>query len=116
MRALAPAKINLALEVLGRRSDGYHDIDTVMTTIDLADRLRAEAATGGRRRRGTLRGRVRARGIDAADDLARRAAIRLAGGGRATSRTSRIEVTKRDSLAGAASAVGRRTRRRCCEG
>ncbi|NLV32182.1 MAG: 4-(cytidine 5'-diphospho)-2-C-methyl-D-erythritol kinase [Acidobacteria bacterium] len=33
------AKINPALAVLGRRADGYHDIETVFQTIDLADRL-----------------------------------------------------------------------------
>ena len=41
----APAKLNLFLEVLGRRPDGYHEIDTVLTTIDLADRVRLERAT-----------------------------------------------------------------------
>ncbi|MBO0995495.1 4-(cytidine 5'-diphospho)-2-C-methyl-D-erythritol kinase [Bacillus sp. SD088] len=35
----APAKINLSLDILGKRSDGYHEIEMVMTTIDLADRL-----------------------------------------------------------------------------
>lgn len=35
----APAKINLTLEVTGRRSDGYHNLEMIMTTIDLADRL-----------------------------------------------------------------------------
>ncbi|MSP22448.1 MAG: 4-(cytidine 5'-diphospho)-2-C-methyl-D-erythritol kinase [Dehalococcoidia bacterium] len=40
VRVIAPAKLNLVLEVLGKRRDGYHDIDTVMTTIDLADELR----------------------------------------------------------------------------
>ena len=34
-----PAKLNLFLEVVGRRDDGYHDIDTVMQAIDLADVL-----------------------------------------------------------------------------
>ncbi len=33
------AKINLTLDVLGRRSDGYHEIITVMQTIDLYDTL-----------------------------------------------------------------------------
>ena len=41
---LAPAKLNLVLEVTGRRSDGYHNLDTVMTTIDLADRVRLRPA------------------------------------------------------------------------
>ena len=35
----APAKINLTLDVLGKRDDGYHEVEMVMTTIDLADRI-----------------------------------------------------------------------------
>lgn len=35
----AYAKINLGLEILGRRTDGYHDLATILQTIDLADRL-----------------------------------------------------------------------------
>lgn len=35
----APAKINLSLDVLGKREDGFHDVEMVMTTIDLSDRL-----------------------------------------------------------------------------
>lgn len=35
----APAKINLSLDVLHKRSDGYHEVEMVMTTIDLADRV-----------------------------------------------------------------------------
>lgn len=36
----APAKINLFLDVLSKRSDGYHDIITVFEKIDLCDRIR----------------------------------------------------------------------------
>ena len=36
---LAYAKINLSLEVIGRRDDGYHDIITVMQMVDLHDTL-----------------------------------------------------------------------------
>ena len=35
----APAKINLSLDVLHKRPDGYHEVEMIMTTIDLADRL-----------------------------------------------------------------------------
>ncbi|WP_099353523.1 4-(cytidine 5'-diphospho)-2-C-methyl-D-erythritol kinase [Fredinandcohnia onubensis] len=35
----APAKINLALDVLHKRQDGYHEVRMIMTTIDLSDRL-----------------------------------------------------------------------------
>ncbi|MDG4657985.1 4-(cytidine 5'-diphospho)-2-C-methyl-D-erythritol kinase [Ectobacillus antri] len=35
----APAKINLSLDVLSKRADGYHDVRMIMTTIDLADRI-----------------------------------------------------------------------------
>lgn len=35
----APAKINLCLDVLHKRSDGYHEVEMVMTMVDLADRL-----------------------------------------------------------------------------
>ena len=35
----APAKVNLHLEVLGLRADGFHELAMVMQSIDLADRL-----------------------------------------------------------------------------
>ncbi|MFB5663748.1 4-(cytidine 5'-diphospho)-2-C-methyl-D-erythritol kinase [Alteribacillus sp. HJP-4] len=35
----APAKINLSLDVLGKRDDGYHEVSMVMTQVDLADRI-----------------------------------------------------------------------------
>ena len=35
----APAKINLTLDVLYKRPDGYHEVEMVMTTVDLADRV-----------------------------------------------------------------------------
>jgi len=41
----APAKINLYLDVLGQRPDGYHEIDTVMQTVSLADRLTLRSRT-----------------------------------------------------------------------
>ncbi|AQP53510.1 4-(cytidine 5'-diphospho)-2-C-methyl-D-erythritol kinase [Vagococcus penaei] len=35
----APAKINLGLDVLYKRPDGYHELEMIMTSIDLSDRL-----------------------------------------------------------------------------
>lgn len=37
LRVRAPAKINWTLEVLGKRPDGYHEVRTILQTIDLAD-------------------------------------------------------------------------------
>ncbi len=39
VRRLCPAKVNLYLQVLGRRADGYHDLVTVMQPLSLADEL-----------------------------------------------------------------------------
>ena len=36
----APAKVNLDLRVLGRRPDGYHDIDSLFQAVSLFDRLK----------------------------------------------------------------------------
>ncbi len=43
----APAKINLFLEILGKRDDGYHEIETVMQEIDLVDNLQFEETQEG---------------------------------------------------------------------
>ncbi|HVC35399.1 MAG TPA: 4-(cytidine 5'-diphospho)-2-C-methyl-D-erythritol kinase [Chloroflexota bacterium] len=46
LRVLAPAKVNLGLEIVGRRPDGYHDLVTILQEIELADCLTfAEGAT-----------------------------------------------------------------------
>jgi 4-diphosphocytidyl-2-C-methyl-D-erythritol kinase len=37
---MTPAKVNLTLEVLGRRADGYHELASVFATVDLRDRVR----------------------------------------------------------------------------
>jgi 4-diphosphocytidyl-2-C-methyl-D-erythritol kinase len=44
LRLTAPAKINWTLEVLSRRPDGFHEIKTILQTIDLCDRLEMETA------------------------------------------------------------------------
>lgn len=44
VRLDAPAKVNLTLEVLGLRPDGYHELRSVFATLDLADRVRVAPA------------------------------------------------------------------------
>lgn len=44
MTLKAPAKINLVLEVLGKREDGYHEIKSIMQTVSLFDVLSFEKA------------------------------------------------------------------------
>ena len=43
---LAYAKLNLSLDVLDKRPDGYHEMRMVMQTVDLCDRVRLETGTG----------------------------------------------------------------------
>ena len=52
----AAAKVNLVLEVLGKRDDGYHEIATVMQTVDLTDRLTLDKPQADGNGRGQLRG------------------------------------------------------------
>lgn len=40
----APAKLNLGLEIVGRRADGYHEIATILQTVSRFDHLRLSAA------------------------------------------------------------------------
>src|SRR5687767_1411611 len=47
MQLFAPAKINLSFEIKARRADGFHEIETLMTPISLADRLTIETTTIG---------------------------------------------------------------------
>ncbi len=44
----APAKINLALDVLGKRADGYHEVRMIMTTVDLSDHIEIQETGGDR--------------------------------------------------------------------
>jgi 4-diphosphocytidyl-2-C-methyl-D-erythritol kinase len=81
------AKVNLTLEVLRRREDGYHDLASVVHTINLADDLSIEPADE------LL---VRVEGLDAAvdDNLVTRAARLLASTGRVT-RGAKLTLLKR---------------------
>ena len=84
----APAKLNLFLHVTGRRADGYHELQTAYTLIDLADWLDFERRDDGSIvREGDLVGGVE-------DDLAVRAAHALQRASR-TSLGVTISVTKR---------------------
>ena len=65
----APAKLNLFLHVVGRRADGYHELQTVFQFIDLADRVRIAPRADG-----LLRRTVAIPGVAEPDDLAIRAA------------------------------------------
>ncbi len=47
LQVKARAKINLTLDVLGKRSDGYHEIETIMQTIELHDVVTVEEAKSG---------------------------------------------------------------------
>jgi 4-diphosphocytidyl-2-C-methyl-D-erythritol kinase len=42
MQVLAPAKINLSLKILARRSDGFHEIETLIAPISLCDEIKIE--------------------------------------------------------------------------
>lgn len=44
----APAKVNLFLEVLGKRSDGYHEVETLILAVDLFDTLEVRDDESGR--------------------------------------------------------------------
>ncbi len=47
MKILAPAKINLSLDIVGRRPDGYHDLDMVMQSVSLYDAVSVEKVPTG---------------------------------------------------------------------
>jgi 4-diphosphocytidyl-2-C-methyl-D-erythritol kinase len=47
VQELAPAKINLTLRVLGRRDDGYHELESLVTFADLGDVVTLEVGAGG---------------------------------------------------------------------
>jgi 4-diphosphocytidyl-2-C-methyl-D-erythritol kinase len=48
MQVLAPAKINLSLKILGRRNDGFHELDTLIAPISLYDEIRIDKGRLGK--------------------------------------------------------------------
>ncbi|MBI3321440.1 MAG: 4-(cytidine 5'-diphospho)-2-C-methyl-D-erythritol kinase [Candidatus Omnitrophica bacterium] len=93
IRRRAPAKLNLYLRVLGRRPDGYHEIETLFERIDLADELTFEAHPGEIIL--TCTDPSLACGEDNLVIQAARALQRLCG----TTRGARIHLTKRIPIA-----------------
>ncbi|MFY2762454.1 4-(cytidine 5'-diphospho)-2-C-methyl-D-erythritol kinase [Arenimonas sp. MALMAid1274] len=91
----APAKINLFLRILGRRPDGYHDLQTVFQLLDWGDTVHLRPRPDGRVHR------VQAQGYTVPEDqdLVVRAARLLASAGN-TSQGVDISVEKRIPLGG----------------
>jgi len=48
MQVFAPAKVNLLLKILRRRSDGFHEIETLIAPISLCDEIRIEKRDSGK--------------------------------------------------------------------
>ena len=46
MQVIAPAKINLSLRVIGRRNNGFHEIETFIAPISLCDEIKIEQRSG----------------------------------------------------------------------
>lgn len=90
----APAKLNLFLHVVGRRSDGYHLLQTVFQFIDWQDDLRFEVTDDGR-----IAQAVTVPGVSADQDLTVRAARLLQAESQAPQGVL-IELTKRLPIGG----------------
>ena len=104
MRLRATAKINLSLEVLGRRPDGYHEVRSVLQAVDLADWVEIEEADA-------LTLRVEPEGAAPAEEnLVLRAAELLRG---ATGATRGAAITLRKQIP-SGGRTGRRQQRRGC--
>ena len=97
---LAPAKINLALHVLGRRTDGYHQLETLVTFADFADMITV-APSADQRMHLALRGPyagMLSEGTSAGSNLVIRAASELARLARSAP-ALRLTLTKRIPVA-----------------
>ena len=88
LRTRAYAKVNLALEILGRRDDGFHELVSVVQTISLHDVVECATAT-------TPSVRIEPPVVDAAENLAAAAVELLAS---ECNRASNAEVTIRKRI------------------
>ena len=90
----APAKLNLFLHVTARRSDGYHDLQTLFQLIDLADDIHIQV-----RQDGLIERQAGPAGVPAEADLVVRAAraLQAASG---TPLGANLSVTKRIPMGG----------------
>jgi 4-diphosphocytidyl-2-C-methyl-D-erythritol kinase len=90
----APAKLNLMLHIVGRRADGYHELQTVFQLIDLCDRVQLSV-----REDGVITRPEGAAGVPASEDLVVRAAraLQMASG---TRLGAEIRVSKRIPMGG----------------
>lgn len=106
----APAKLNLFLHVIGRRADGYHELQSVMQFIDLADHIDFKLRTDERIERIERIQRIESAGsadplagVPAEDDLTVRAARLLSKAAHARGRSHPgvdISITKRIPMGG----------------
>lgn len=87
----APAKINLGLEIRGRRDDGYHEIVTIFQALEFGDTVHLAPAP-------TIQGESAVDGLDANSDLAFRAAHELQARS-GTTRGVHIRIDKRIPVA-----------------
>ncbi|MDI6856780.1 MAG: 4-(cytidine 5'-diphospho)-2-C-methyl-D-erythritol kinase [Dehalococcoidia bacterium] len=87
----APAKVNWTLEALRRRDDGYHEVATVLQTIDLADRV---VVSPDEELRLSVRGRVEGLPAVPEENLAQRAATALLEAAGDRQRGALIELEK----------------------
>jgi hypothetical protein len=97
--ASAPAKLNLFLHVLGRRADGYHELQTLFQLVDLCDELRLEVTRDGQVTRELADPAGPLAAVPPGEDLVVRAARLLQQRG-GVALGARIRITKRIPLGG----------------
>ena len=103
---MAPAKLTVSLRVTGVRSDGFHELDAEMVTLDLADELELEEGGAGIT--------VAAAPGTRADALPRPEENLVSRALVAAGRAASVHVTKRIPLGGGLGGGSRRMRLRCC--